>query len=86
MHFAVAIVAYQLLIAKRMVGFNYDLIITCLNEKLAVFCELMIWREHLEDDTTVLFVLQVMSQLNVFGVISYFIFTISSIGALFDNK
>lgn len=45
-HFAVALVAYQLLIARRMV----------------------------------------LSQLNVLGVISYFIFTISSIGALFDNK
>ncbi|KAJ7372313.1 hypothetical protein OS493_019757 [Desmophyllum pertusum] len=45
-HFAVAIVAYQLLIARRMV----------------------------------------MSQLHALGVISYFIFTISSIGAIFDNK
>lgn len=45
-HFAVTIVAYQLLIARRML----------------------------------------MSQLHVLGVISYFLFTISSVGALFDNK
>lgn len=45
-HFAVTIVAYQLLIARRMS----------------------------------------MSQLHVLGVISYFLFTISSVGALFDNK
>lgn len=45
-HFAVAIIAYQLLIARRMV----------------------------------------MSQLHVVGVISYFLLTISSFGALFDNK
>lgn len=45
-HFAVAIVAYQLLIARRM-G---------------------------------------MTQLHVAGVISYFLFTMSSVGALFDNK
>lgn len=45
-HFAVTIVAYQLLIARRML----------------------------------------MSQLHVLGVISYFLLTISSVGALFDNK
>ncbi|XP_058969801.2 alkylglycerol monooxygenase-like [Pocillopora verrucosa] len=45
-HFAVTIVAYQLLIARRML----------------------------------------MNQLHVLGVISYFLFTISSVGALFDNK
>lgn len=45
-HFAVAIVAYQLLIARRM-G---------------------------------------MTQLHVAGVISYFLFTMSSVGTLFDNK
>ncbi|KAL9988521.1 hypothetical protein ACROYT_G002976 [Oculina patagonica] len=45
-HFTVAIVAYQILIARRMV----------------------------------------LSQLHALGVISYFIFTISSVGALFDNK
>lgn len=45
-HFVVAIIAYQMLIARRMV----------------------------------------LSELHVVGVVSYFLFTISSIGALFDNK
>lgn len=45
-HFVVAVLAYQLLIARRMV----------------------------------------LSEFHVIGVVSYFLFTISSVGALYDNK
>ena len=81
MHFAVALVAYQLLIARRMVGFLICNIcdLNDLRIKCSVSCELINWKAGF-------FVPQVLSQLNVLGVISYFIFTISSIGALFDNK